>query len=140
MGSQTSSYKPLNNNCQSNSILFVNESSSHRLRFTDETIDLFTLIWLDVRSKGNDLESLGTKKLLLEINQKCLFYDDCQLFFDAIDTLTFENKIILLIVSGSFVQRILSRGIRDKISTVIIFCRHYYKYASLKNDWIVDMY
>ncbi|UJR08045.1 hypothetical protein I4U23_012322 [Adineta vaga] len=121
-------------------VLPLNKNTSHRLRFIDETIDSFTLIWLDIQSKGNDLDSLRTKRLLLEINQKCLFYDDCQLFFHDIDQMKFENKKVLLIVSGSFIELVLSRsGIKTIISMIIIFCRHYYKYAKLKEDGIVDI-
>ena len=140
MGSQTSKHELLNNNSQCNTIQCANDSSSYRLRFTDETFDLFTLIWLDRNSNENDLESLNTKRLLIEINQDCLFYDNCNLFFNDINQMKFENKKILLIVSGSFVQNVLSKyNIKNSISIIIIFCRHYYKYASLKNDPIVNI-
>jgi len=140
MGSKPSIYEPVDDNNECNTITTVNNNSSHRVYFTDEAFDSFTLIWLDAQSKGNNLESLRTKNLLLEISGDCLFYETCDLFFNDIDQMKFANKKTLLIVSGSYVKKISSKtNIKNIISAAIIFCRHYYKYANLKDYFIVDI-
>jgi hypothetical protein len=74
MGCQTSVYELLDNDYELNNIVTIHNQSVHRVHFIDEPFDSFTLIWLDIQSKGNNLESLETKKLLLEISKDCLFY------------------------------------------------------------------
>ncbi|CAF1378693.1 unnamed protein product [Adineta steineri] len=138
MGCKISSYELLDDyECSTN--LSINQISSS-VHFADETLDSFTLIWLDSESKGNTLDSLKTKSLLLQICKHCFFYENCELFFSEIEQINFENKKTLLIVSGAFVEVLLSRtNIRNIISTVIIFSRFGYKYSRLKNDFIIDI-
>lgn len=75
----------MDNSYECNIITTANNNSSHRVYFIDESFDSFTLIWLDRQTKENNLESLKTKNLLLEINKDCLFYENCDLFFNDID-------------------------------------------------------
>jgi tetratricopeptide (TPR) repeat protein len=140
MGSNTSIYEPVDdNNYVLNSITPIDNSSSRSVHFTDESFDSFTLIWLDVQSKGNDLESLKTKNLLLQICKDCLFYENCDLFFNDINQRKFANKKALLIVSGSFVNIISTYNVRNNISAAIIFCRYRYNYEHLRDTFIVDI-
>ncbi len=91
MRSQSSVYEAVNNDHEFDYIVPIHDQSGPRVYFTDEPFDSFTLIWLDIQSKGNNLEALRTKNLLLEISKYCLFYDS--------DTVKLRNRKILLIIS-----------------------------------------
>ncbi|CAF1352734.1 unnamed protein product [Rotaria sp. Silwood1] len=107
----------------------------------DENYELFTIVWLDQISNTNSLDSLRTKTLLKQINNNdnCFFYNDINLFLDDInEKIKFENKI-LLVVSGSFAERILSISTKldATISTIIIFCNDSTKYKKYLNKYNV---
>jgi hypothetical protein len=73
MRSQSSVYEAVDNDFQFDHIVPIHNQPGPPLHFTDEPFDSLTLIWLDIQSKGNDLESLRTKNLLLEVCKDCLF-------------------------------------------------------------------
>ena len=110
------------------------------VRFSDEIVDAFTLIWLDSQSNAHNIQSLETKGALLKISPKCLFYEHASSFLEAIDQSTFNGKKILLVVEERFVHDIISRaGIRDTISGVIILCEYPFQYNKLKGTLVVDV-
>lgn len=94
-------------------------------------MNLFTLIWLDEKSNENTLDTLRTKILLRQLNNDhCVFIDHVSTFFLTIERLKLENRKILVIVSGSLAKTVLP-VIQETVSTTIIFCNNYNKYAEL---------
>ncbi|UJR13122.1 hypothetical protein I4U23_000146 [Adineta vaga] len=97
----------------------------------NENKEEFRLIWLDENINNSD-DSLKTQQMLLELNPSAQFYTNTNEFFEIIKSI--KNEQIILIISGSFAQIILS--ILDLYKTIIfifIFCSNHEYHLSLMN-------
>jgi predicted negative regulator of RcsB-dependent stress response len=134
--------KSANQQIQSDSIISSNLPSRRCLSLNDERMEPFTLIWLDESAQENSLDSLRTQTLFREINNDiCLFFDEPDQFLSDIERMITERKKLLVVMSGSFAKEVLPKIKFDSISTIIIFCGNYNKYASLKMKYsnVVDI-
>ena len=126
---------PFSKQSKSNQSASLLNSAPSRCVLNDESIDQFTLIWLDGAALKDSLDSLRTKTLLRQLNNNhCLFFDDVKLFLLELERLKNTDHKILLIVSGFFAEEILSQT-RDTIAAIIIFCRRLTKYNHLMKDY-----
>jgi tetratricopeptide (TPR) repeat protein len=118
-----------------------NNSQRLQIDFDDKHIDKLTLIWLDANAQEYSPDSLHTKALIQEIsNHNCLFFDQSDQFLMEINKMKDENRNLLVVMSGSYANEILSSR-QNTIGKIIIFSRNYYKYAGLKNEYsnVVDI-
>ena len=107
-----------------------NELLQRSLNCEDNSFERYMLIWLDKKSNDNTLDTLRTKTLLRQLNNnRCLFYNDVNIFLNEYEQLLVAKEKILLIISGSFAEQILPQI--SNIPTIIIFCSNYKKYHHL---------
>ncbi|CAF0933173.1 unnamed protein product [Adineta steineri] len=69
---------------------------------------LFTLIWLDKNCEEDHIDSLQTKILLKQINNKCFFYNNIDKFCNDLEKNNTSETKFLLIVSGSYAEILLT--------------------------------
>ncbi|CAF1539934.1 unnamed protein product [Rotaria magnacalcarata] len=120
---------------QFKSDVFNSKKLSRCSLLNEEKVDPFMLIWLNEKSNHNTLDVLRTKTLLRQINNDhCLFFDNSNIFLNEIENTHYKYKKILAIVSGSFAKMILPKT-TEIISTIIIFCSNYNKYAELASKY-----
>ncbi|CAF1063701.1 unnamed protein product [Adineta steineri] len=105
----------------------------------EDKSDSFTLIWLDQNCGEDHIDSLQTKVLLKQIDDKCLFYNNIDEFCNDLEKNHTFEKNFLLIVSGSYAKILLNK-FRDKRLPLIIFCKKYDEYKKhLNQPYIIDI-
>jgi len=118
------------------SLISSNSPQHRQVHFDDKHTDKLTLIWLDEKAQEYTPDSLHTKALLQQIsNHNCLFFDKSNEFLMKMKKMKNKNRKVLVVMSGSYKNQILSSK-QNTIGKIIIFSRNYYEYADLKNEYL----